>query len=186
MEINPSFPSLGLQVNGQRTGGRRGLSRLGAGTVRTQKCRGASNELHLPTQSCLPTAQHSRAGPGHHFQVSPMKIKISKKSLPNYGCETYQNHYNLDTLKVYNPKLWRGSNKIKWSASKACRTALSTQSALPQSVWSSPRSHLSCPLGPDLSSSGASGEHPHMLSLFFHLPCTLSTSTFYFPLPGIS
>ena len=114
-------------------------------------------------------------------------IKISKKSLPNYGCKTYQNYHNLDTLKVYSLKLWRWSNKIKWSATKACRrTAPSTQSMWPQSVRSSPRSHRSCPLGSHVSSLGASREHLHMLSLFFHLPCTLSTSTFYLPLPGVS
>jgi len=114
-------------------------------------------------------------------------IKISKKSLPNYGCETYQNYHNLDTLKVYSLKLWRWSNKIKWSATKACRrTAPSTQLMWPQSVRSSPRSHRSCPLGSHMSSLGASREHLHMLSLFFHLPCTLSTSTFYLSLPGVS
>lgn len=187
MEINPSFLSLGLQVNGHRTGGRRGLGRLGAGGVRSRKCRGASRELHLPTQSCLPSAQHSGAGPGHHLEASPMMIKISEKSLPNYGCETYQNPYNLDALKVYNLKLWRRSNKIKQSAMTACRrTAPSTQSTWLQSVRSSPGSQRPWPLGPHVSSSGASGEHLHVLSLFVHLPCTLSTSTFYLPLPGIS
>lgn len=99
----------------------------------------------------------------------------------------HQNPYNLDTLKVYNLKLWRRSNKIKRSATTACRrTAPSTQSTRLQSVRSSPGSQRSWPLGPHVSSSGASGEHLRVLSLFFHLPCTLSTSTFYLPLPGIS
>lgn len=105
MEISPSFLSLGLQVNGHRTGGRRGLGRLGRVVSE------AGNAEEPPGAASHPTASpaHSilRAGVLAHLEASPMMIKISEKSLPNYGSWLYQNPYNLDALKVYNLKLWR-------------------------------------------------------------------------------